>query len=109
MADKVFGKGKKKKGKYVKNSSGTKRFYDKKVKGKDVDFKSNNFKRRQAPQGIARACAQIATDAQNRDEGRANPHWYSLNDPSVSDDGKKLADALDAAGIPWSHGPANPF
>jgi RHS repeat-associated protein len=106
QADKVFGPGS---GKTTTDPSIPTRHYDKSAGGKDVEFTSNNFARKQSKESTKRACKQIKTDKAYKDLGKADPHWHFLNDPSVSKDGRKLTRALDKAGIPWTWGKQDPF
>lgn len=97
-ADAIFGAG--------KGTSVGGRNYDKKYKGKDVEYKSDNFsKGPRSKESLARMCTQIDKDAANKAAGDADPHWHFEHDPSKAADMKPVLDKLDAAGIPYTHGP----
>lgn len=100
MADRVFGNGR---GRSIGG-----RTYDKLYKGRDVEFKADNFRRPRCPEELDRINTQLTKDINNRDAGTANPHWHFLNDPSDVADMQDFLNRLEDAGIPWSFG-AYPF
>ncbi|WP_019910177.1 hypothetical protein [Paenibacillus sp. HW567] len=86
------------------------RNYDARYKGKDIEFKSDNFSKGPRTQSeISRMEGQINKDIELFNSGEANPHWHFDHDPTVSPEMKPLLDKLTSAGIPWTFGPKKPF
>ncbi len=78
------------------------RIYDAKYKGYDVEYKSDNFNKGPRTQsGLDRMKTQAGKDAQNKQDGKANPYWHFEHNPGVDPKMKEVTDILDKAGIPW--------
>ncbi len=104
-ASAIFGKGKKFKGRSVGG-----RHYDKRYKGRDIEYKSDNFSRGpRSKESLDRMNTQLDKDIANRQTGAADPHWHFEHDPTKAPEMKPVLDKLDQAGISWSHGPAATF
>ena len=85
------------------------RKYDARYKGRDVEYKSDNFSRGpRSQESLKRMQAQIEKDALNAQKG-GKPHWHFEHDPSKAPDMKPVLDALNKNKIPWSWGSAAPF
>jgi hypothetical protein len=101
-ATKIFGHGQ---GKSVGG-----RRYDKRYKGRDIEYKSDNFSKKPRPQAeLDRMSTQIDKDIINLKNGSANPHWHFEHDPATAPEMKPLLDKLDANGIKWTYGSTPPF
>ena len=91
-------------------SYGKARHYDKSYKGRDIEYKSDNFSRRpRSPESLKRMDKQIDTDINLRDALGANPHWHFEHDPRVAPEMKPLLEKLDSNKIPWTFGSSAPF
>jgi hypothetical protein len=100
-ATQIFGPGKGQSVTVGKN----RRHYDKYYKGRDVEFKSDNFtKAPRAPDRLAAMEKQIDRDISFKKLGLANPHWHFNHDPIVAPEMRTLLKKLDDAGVPWTHG-----
>lgn len=98
-ADAIFGAGK---GKTVRTSLGN-RFYDKEYKGRDIEFKSDNFSNGpRSKESLDRMNRQIDKDALGKEAGTANPHWHFEHDPTKADEMKPILDKLKENNIPWT-------
>ena len=95
-ATKIFGEGK---GKRLKD-----RVYDKEYDGKDIEFKSANFKRERTQSEIDHMNKQIDKDIKYKQSGEANPHWHFLNDPKGVPDMEPILKRLKDNGIEYSSG-----
>lgn len=86
------------------------RQYDKYYKGKDIEYKSDNFgKRPRTPQELDRMRRQSEKDKGYKERGEADPHWHFEHDPKTAPEMKTILDILEKAGIPWTSGPTAPF
>lgn len=86
------------------------RHYDKLYKGKDIEFKSDNFQKGpRHPSELLRMQSQINKDIMNKNLGLANPHWHFLNNPGGAPEMLPLLSDLEKAGITWTFGPTSPF
>ncbi len=101
-ATELFGKG--------KGRSIGKRDYDKTYKGKDIEFKSDNFSKGPRKQDeLDRMTTQIEKDIKNKKAGTANPHWHFDHDPTQAAEMAPLIKKLKEGGIPWTWGKTTPF
>jgi hypothetical protein len=99
----IFGAGK---GRYAVGG----RNYDKQYKGRDIEFKSDNFSK--GPRNLKeldRMNVQIDKDIANKISGRANPHWHFDHDPSVAPEMTDILNRLKGANIKWTWGATTPF
>jgi RHS repeat-associated protein len=100
-ADAIFGSGK---GRPI-----GKRRYDKHFKGRDIEFKSDNFSRKARSQKeLDRISEQLKNDIDNKVKGVAKPHWHFDHDPRVAKEMAPILEKMDKAGIPWSWGAQTP-
>ena len=101
-ATEIFGPGK---GRQV-----GRRAYDKSAKGRDIEFKSDNFaKRPRSEEELGRMERQIAVDRGNKQRGLADPHWHFDHDPTLAPEMEPVLRQLEEAQIPWTHGHNDPF
>ena len=101
--EEIFGKG-------AGRRFGKFRTYDSYYKGRDIEYKSDNFKNPRSKESIDRMSRQIDRDIQLRDsEYGVRPHWHFENDPRTASDMKAILTKLETANIPWTHGPTVPF
>jgi hypothetical protein len=89
------------------------RTYDKFYKGKDIEFKSGNW-RKKLKKGIPqdeldRMSRQADRDMENKRRRRADPHWHFEHDPRTHPQLKPLLEKLTAGDVPWTWGPIAPF
>jgi hypothetical protein len=91
-ATELFGEGK---GKSVGGRS-----YDKSYKGRDIEYKLDNFKRPRTPNELNRMSGQIDKDRVNSKTGDANPYWHFEHDSTQAPEMKPLLDKLDQSEIP---------
>ena len=80
------------------------RVYDKEYDGKDIEFKSANFKRERTQSEIDHMNKQINKNIKYKQSGEANPHWHFLNDPKGVPDMEPILKRLKDNGIEYSSG-----
>jgi hypothetical protein len=84
--------------------------YDKFYKGRDIEFKSDNFGNRARPRDeLVRMIRQVKTDAAGRSAGVSNPHWHFDHDPGTAPEMRPVLYMLEKNGIPWTFGAEAPF
>ncbi len=107
-ANALFGNGKRSKGRTRKGSKGV-RHYDKRYKGKDIEYKSDNFSKGPRKQSsLDRMRKQIEKDVANRKEGVADPHWHFEHDPTIAPEMKPLLKLLKDGKVLWTAGSTTP-
>lgn len=85
------------------------RVYDKKFAGRDIEYKSNNFKKGPVSQeSLDRMKRQIAKDIANAKKGRAKPHWHFEHDPRLDPQMAPLLRLMKNTGITWTWGSKTP-
>ncbi|WP_187355323.1 hypothetical protein ['Paenibacillus yunnanensis' Narsing Rao et al. 2020] len=86
------------------------RNYDARYKGKDIEYKSDNFNNGPRTQSeLTRMERQIEKDIKLLNSEEAKPHWHFEHNPTTAPEMKPLLDKLTGAGIPWTYGPDKPF
>ncbi|WP_449432090.1 RHS repeat domain-containing protein [Pseudomonas putida] len=89
---------------------GKARTYDSYYKGRDIEYKSDNFKKPRSQESLDRMSRQIDRDIQLKEsEFGTRPHWHFEHDPRVAPEMRGILSKLEQANIPWTHGPAAPF
>lgn len=81
------------------------RVYDKRYKGRDIEYKSDNFSRGpRTEKGLNRMEEQIDKDIKLKKQRLANPHWHFEHDPSKAPEMKPLLEKMRKGNIPWAFG-----
>ena len=85
------------------------RTYDKTWKGRDIEYKSDNFSKRKRTQSeLTRVTRQARKDGILKREKLANPHWHFEHDPRGASEMKKILEILEENNIPYTWGPNTP-
>ncbi|WP_226478706.1 hypothetical protein, partial [Pseudomonas sp. MWU16-30323] len=89
---------------------GRQRSYDSHYKGRDIEYKSDNFKKGlRSTESLNRMTTQIDKDIKLKNSQGANPHWHFEHDPRVAPEMGSVLQKLESANIPWTFGPKAPF
>lgn len=81
------------------------RVYDKRYKGRDIEYKSDNFSSGpRTEKGLNRMEEQIDKDIKLKKHGLANSHWHFEHDPSKAPEMKPLLEKMRKGNIPWTFG-----